>query len=423
MAPWKLNGPFARFFRDHDEWERKHLPELIEATIQANPWKYCLYKPDPPKPLPPRRLDLFHLEKILATDRLSMREYLDPSEVAAFFASEESNGSLRHADWKEEAVVLNQPLLLSSAIHHAIGRWGNDVYDIPAILYSTIEQLRCDGLDEPNLFLTPPDEERTNYLLRMFDQPYASEGRAFFEKAFSVCLEGEPAHNLCALVTTYLYSLPDAAIEPCFITCFWVWCVLPTVRREKQRGAAAAHLPPYSEAERFELETRQIATARALIRLLPRATIGFFVYLLSFFAQALQHPKNGLTLEHLVNLLPGPLFGYTDARCKHLVVWFVTRWGRIHKGLFDEPHPSVEDLFGNAKARRRVIRPQEREESTTDNGIAESQSENDHEPEACSEPHKTLVRPTPPIQYLIAGARPECRQSDQLNSPTSVYSR
>jgi hypothetical protein len=242
---WQRQGPVAKYFRNAADWDKKHHAELMAEAARDNPWKYYQFKPDPPKPLPPRKLDLSHLEKVLEADKLAVRDHLDVSELRALFAREECANKLRLSEWSEDTVVLGESLLKSSAMHHAIGRWGNDVYDIPAMVYAAIEQLYRTALDEPNLFGVPPNEKRTNQLLTNFDQPYTPESKLFFEKAFSVCLEGEATPNLCAIVTTYLYSLPDPVIERCFQRGFWMWCVLPTIRREKQR--ATSGLPPYTD--------------------------------------------------------------------------------------------------------------------------------------------------------------------------------
>lgn len=112
-----------------------------------------------------------------------------------------------------------------------------------------------------------------------------------------------------------------------------------------ERGGSP-NLPP--EDMTF-IESPQIAIARHLLQLLPSANLSLLVYLLAFFTQVPLAPANGIQFEDVARIFSGALLGTGGSRggartgagqgtgslSGRMLVWLLTRWGRISEGLFE----------------------------------------------------------------------------------------
>lgn len=352
----------AKRFRNAGDWDAKHSTEPTTVVTKKDPSKH---KHLALEPLLLRPLNLSHLKRVLAVDGLAIQECLDPSDIRALFDREVGEAMLRFTDWPAESSVFRQPLGRSTAMHHAVIQLGQKDYQIPSTVYASVEQLYHTGINQPHLFHTRPSHDRLHHLITIFDRPYTTSSRAFFAKGFDVCLKAESTPNLCALLMTFLELLPAPIVDPVFTEAFWEWCIYPTLRREERRTRGegvpshnSLH-PNVSHIGDYALETRQIATARALLRLLPRAGFSLFVYLMNFFSQTLLYSDNRCTTIGIADMFTRPLFGCANAKCKRATVWFMTRWHRVLNGLFDESNPSAEDLFASCSHEARKV-PQPR---------------------------------------------------------------
>jgi hypothetical protein len=181
--------------------------------------------------------------------------------------------------------------------------------------------------------------------------------------------------DLCALLVSFLAALPEPILEQCIWDGLWTWCVCPSLRRDEKRAsdpgpsrrtsaydahwqrARGGSVSSYTSSsttqdgdDDYAAETAQIVTARALLRLLPRANFALFAYLLGFFSQIPLCSDNGMHAADIADMFGEMVFGTHGPQAKRSLAWFILRWSRIFDGLFDTPFPSTEDLFTSAAA-------------------------------------------------------------------------
>lgn len=84
------------------------------------------------------------------------------------------------------------------------------------------------GIDERGLFNIPPHNDRLTTLIARFDQPFLDSTRPLPD------LRRESIHDICALLSTFLRSLPAPLFHRSFFDAMWAWCVNPTLIREAE---------------------------------------------------------------------------------------------------------------------------------------------------------------------------------------------
>jgi len=160
----------------------------------------------------------------------------------------------------------------------------------------------------------------------------------------SLHLESTP--DICALLSTYLASLPEPILLPTLFRAVWDWCGVA----EENNDFDASHR--FSShligTHTHDTESSRIKTAQLLLHLLPSPNFSLLVYLLSFFSQVvLVREENGLGVEDVSRMFGGRIFGGGTTRKHHvsggerrregetMMCWFMNRWGTISEGLFD----------------------------------------------------------------------------------------
>ena len=198
-------------------------------------------------------------------------------------------------------------------------------------------------------------------------------------------LHHEHTADVCALLVTYLSSLPDALIHRSLGDALWAWSVSPSVIRQekrlRRRGDDDASESEYETSEdedenapsynarlrQMELEQMnlpplkvQLLLAQHVLLLLPPRHFSLVVHLLTFFATLLVCPENGLGADDI-----GRIFGATivggktrkrgrreaardmercggnrDEKEQKTLVWLVNHWERISSAYEYEGEPS-----------------------------------------------------------------------------------
>ena len=183
----------------------------------------------------------------------------------------------------------------------------------------------------------------------------------------------ERTPDICALLATFISSLPEPVVPPHVSTAIWEWCNV--ISEESTLTAKPGNILrstsswSVSQAYTSPGEVARIHIARLLLLLLPSANLSLLTYLLSFFSQASLIPEqNGATVENLGKLFGYKLFGGDFTNSSEISVagnsegeekgkrkrrgsvfepsgrrrpgeimmcWFLRRWQAIFDGLFE----------------------------------------------------------------------------------------
>ena len=121
--------------------------------------------------------------------------------------------------------------------------------------------------------------------------------------------------DICALLTTYLSSLPKPSLSPFLSLPIWDWCGLeddetdanqhqdPSGRRLSSIPLARTYMNP--------TEINHLYIAQLLLHLLPSPNFSLPVYLLAFFSQVvLVREENGvgISMDDLARMFGGRIF-------------------------------------------------------------------------------------------------------------------
>ena len=163
--------------------------------------------------------------------------------------------------------------------------------------------------------------------------------------------------DICALLSTFISSLPTPLLDPPIYSALWHWSVKPSVKREDarrdkqeeededrrtsgeppQRTAWMTSTDLYMDDTDIALETDQLSIAQILLRFLPSANLSLLVYLCAFFTQLPLCPENGLQLEDVARIFGHRLLGGSaKVVSQRMMMWLLTRWHRISDTLFGE---------------------------------------------------------------------------------------
>ncbi|KAF9055579.1 hypothetical protein BJ165DRAFT_429749 [Panaeolus papilionaceus] len=157
-------------------------------------------------------------------------------------------------------------------------------------------------------------------------EPSDSQGtiiNAGFGAATSLHLESMP--DICALLSTYISSLPEPVLPPFLFRALWELCGIEEDEVAKLNSESeAGHHPnasptsvtstpmmrAYTSTYASPLASSRILTAQLLLHLLPSPNFSLLVYFLAFFSQAaLVREENGVGIEDLAKMFGGKIFG------------------------------------------------------------------------------------------------------------------
>ncbi|EDR07636.1 uncharacterized protein LACBIDRAFT_327503 [Laccaria bicolor S238N-H82] len=319
-------------------------------------------KPDP------RRI-VAALEQVLNLGPQDVGEHLDIHELLGMHQLDQLNFEERDAirsqtfhggrQAMQDLTVFGEHLRKVSIYASISVVLGGRDHELPVVVVSAVEELYRTGIYQHNLFRTLPNRARLLQLISIFDsqrQP-AGEGTRHripsgelpnppsgFGADTSLHLESTP--DICALLSTYLASLPEPILLPTLFRAVWDWCGVA----EENNDLDGPHRfsSRLIATQTHETDSTRIKTAQLLLHLLPSPNFSLLVYLLSFFSQVvLVREENGLGVEDVGRMFGGRIFGGGTTRKHHgsggerrregetMMCWFMNRWGTISEGLFN----------------------------------------------------------------------------------------
>ncbi|KIJ09994.1 hypothetical protein PAXINDRAFT_172261, partial [Paxillus involutus ATCC 200175] len=268
-----------------------------------------------------------------------------------------------------------EDVLLYASTSIAIGDFQ---HDLPIVVVACVEELTKTGIYQSGLFRALPSRDRHLQLIDIFDK--STDFGAHFS------MRGQTMPDVCALLSTFLSSLPSPLIDPHIYSALWQWSVKPSVkredaRREQQEGEEeerrAKSGPPRPNltkpTERVdlhlttdgELEGNQVCIAQILLRFVPIGNLSLLIYLLGFFTQLPLCPDNGIDFEDIARIFGYRLLGGSaKAVSQKMMLWLLTRWPQISEMLLAEncgmspssspAQPSSSIVLAGEEASRRL---------------------------------------------------------------------
>ncbi|KAJ6488085.1 hypothetical protein DFH09DRAFT_1455940 [Mycena vulgaris] len=227
---------------------------------------------------------------------------------------------------------------------------GGYEHDLPIVVFRCVQEL-CRH-DFHNQREPKPDRDRLLALISAFDsEPH-------FGLTMPLDCPSE-LREIYALLTTYLFALPEPILSSDMFEAIWAWCVLPSLRSTDF----------LEEENRFRCHVATdvgIPIAHLLLRLLPLPNFSLIVYMMGFFQR----------LPHLITEDVGRAVfagrcakpsSSTDGRAERaetMMRWFLDRWDGIFKELFPpfeearsnnpwSPRESPGDFFGSSPSESR----------------------------------------------------------------------
>ncbi|KAG9308581.1 hypothetical protein JVU11DRAFT_11685 [Chiua virens] len=165
---------------------------------------------------------------------------------------------------------------------------GDHQHHLPVVVVACIEELTKTGY---GLFRALPSRDRHLQLIDLFDK--SSDFGAQFN------MRGQAMPDICALLSTFISSLPSPLLDVQIYSALWHWSVKPSVKREDARrdrqeeeeearrargelprsNSWMRHTDLYLDDADIALESDQISIAQILLRFLPLANLSLLVYL------------------------------------------------------------------------------------------------------------------------------------------------
>lgn len=214
------------------------------------------------------------------------------------------------------------------------------------------------GIYQQGLFRTLPSRDRYIQLIDIYDSS------TDYGAKFSMHKQTMP--DICAVLSTFISSLPHPLLDPRLYGGFWHWCVKPSVKREEARRSqqdaeeddkrTKGELPPTlpmpvkQQQQRLpqaqddlnlgnddDIECHQILVAQLILRFLPIGHLSLLIYLCGFFTQLPLCPENGIHFEDIARIYGSKILGgTTKVSSQKMMVWLLSRWYKISEGLLTD---------------------------------------------------------------------------------------
>ncbi|KAF9236012.1 hypothetical protein BU15DRAFT_23820, partial [Melanogaster broomeanus] len=337
---WSRGGvayPRADAQSSRSRWRRQ---EYDDAGMN-----YSSPRSEPSKPPVPR---IKHSQMYRRLDALARRsghramEYLNSDYVAAVCKNDNQlreqlrrkrSERMEHRDPNAIGAPLEDVLLFAST-SIAIGDYQ---HDLPIVVVACVEELTKTGIYQHGLFRALPSRDRHLQLIDIFDKS------ADFGAHYN--MRGQAMPDICALLSTFISSLPSPLIDLPIYLALWQWSVGPSVTREDAHMANLLRLSLAQYSERHdlsidtdsELEGDQISIAQILLRLVPISSLSLIIYLFGFFTQLPLCPDNEIQFEDIARIFGHRLLGgSTKEVSQKMMMWLLTRWPQISETLFAE---------------------------------------------------------------------------------------
>jgi hypothetical protein len=217
---------------------------------------------------------------------------------------------------------------------------GGYEHDLPIVVFRCVQELCRHG---SHLFIFPslvlkfalagfnpprqpkPDRDRLLALIGGFDS----------EPLFGATMVLNCPYELrevYALLTTYLFALPEPVLSSEMFEAIWAWCVLPSLRRTDflEDDTRVGRQAPTDAGTRI---------AQLLLRLLPLPNFSLLVYMMGFF-QRLPHMVTEDVGRAVFAGGGAKQANASDGRAERaetMLRWFLDRWEAIFEELFSSP--------------------------------------------------------------------------------------
>ncbi|OJA19754.1 hypothetical protein AZE42_06787 [Rhizopogon vesiculosus] len=350
--------PFSYYHMPHairrpDEDQRQRDPKTTVEPV----------KPQAPRPEP--NILYSRLDKLVRRDRHRAMDHILFDDVLDLHRQEvalqekirdKRRGKTEKRDPKFR--VIGAPL--RDVLIHASSTVtiGEHQHDVPTIVVACVEELSRTGIYQQGLFRTLPSRDRYIQLIDIYNLS------ADYGAKFSMHKQTMP--DICAVLSTFISSLPHPLLDPRLYNGFWHWCVKPSIKREEARRnqqdteeeekRARGELPLPTSAKQQQqqqqqqqevrdlhvgndgdIECHQIMIAQIILRFLPIGQLSLLIYLCGFFTQLPLCPENGIEFEDIARIYGTKILGGTvKVSSQKMMVWLLSRWCKISEGLLTD---------------------------------------------------------------------------------------
>ncbi|KAJ6581777.1 hypothetical protein B0H19DRAFT_516892 [Mycena capillaripes] len=349
--PAGMNNRVVSLPATHETYARGHALHSTPSRASRNQTpiplgdKPPLGHPRQLKNLDPKTI-LRALNTLLDHKSQHIPEYLDVDYLVALHERDLMEREQREAiklkartDRAHDSVVCSGLTVFGSSLREATlyaslpTILGGYAHDLPIVVFRSVQELCRHGFTT-SLRQPKPDRDRLLALISAFD----SEPQFGATTPLNCPYE---LREVYALLTTYLFALPEPILSSEMFEAIWAWCVLPSLR-------STDFLEAGSQARRHVPTDAGIDIAQLLLRLLPLPNFSLLVYMMGFFQR----------LPHMVNEDVGrAVFAGSCAkpklsddgraeRASTMLRWFLDRWD----GIFNELFPPLEPREGGTAA-------------------------------------------------------------------------
>ncbi|KAJ7117748.1 hypothetical protein C8R44DRAFT_791396 [Mycena epipterygia] len=308
---------------------------------------------------PPRRLQNSDPRALLRTlntllDPSSQRipDYLDVDHIMALHERDLMEREQRDAiklkarrDRAEGSVACDGLTVFGSSLREATMYASNGTvlggyeHDLPIVVFRCVQGLCRHGFHNLSSQMQPkPDRDRLLALISAFDS----------EPQFGSTTLLDCPHELreiYALLTTYLFALPEPILSSDMFEALWTWCVLPSLR-------STDFLEDQNRFRCHVATDAGVHIAQLLLRLLPLPNFSLIVYMMGFFQRLPHMITEDVGRAVFAGRCAKPSSN-TDGRAERaetMMRWFLDRWDGIFKGLFAplEGQQNDEDIAASS---------------------------------------------------------------------------
>ncbi|KAF7356419.1 Rho-GAP domain-containing protein [Mycena venus] len=289
-------------------------------------------------PLGPRRLENSDPRTLLRTlntllDPKSQRipDFLDVDHLMALHERDLMEREQRDAiklkarsDRAHGGVVCSGLTVFGSSLREATMFASNSTvlggyeHDLPIVVFRCVQELCRHGFHPPRQ--PKPDRDRLLALISAFDsEPQFGATTPLFGPY--------ELREVYALLTTYLFALPEPILSSEMFEAIWTWCVLPSLR-------STHFLEDDNRVSRQAPTDAGIHIAQLLLLLLPLPNFSLVVYMMGFF-QRLPH----MVTEDVGRAVFAGSCAKSNAsdgraeRAETMLRWLLDRWDAIKELL------------------------------------------------------------------------------------------
>ncbi|KAF8216724.1 hypothetical protein K438DRAFT_1797714 [Mycena galopus ATCC 62051] len=274
---------------------------------------------DPKSQRIPEFLDVDHLMALHERD-LMERDQRDAIKLKA------------RSDRVRDSVVCSGLTVFGSSLREATMFASNSTvlggyeHDLPIVVFRCVQELCRHGFHPPKQ--PKPDRERLLSLIGTFDS------EPLFGATTPLNCPSE-LREVCALLTTYLFALPEPVLSSEMFEAIWAWCVLPSLRSTDflDDGAEDDTL----RVNRHAPADATVHIAQLLLRLLPLPNFSLIVYMMGFFQRLPHMVSEDVGRAVFAGSCHAKSSKASDGRAERaatMLRWFLERWEAIFDELF-----------------------------------------------------------------------------------------